>query len=302
LTQINVDFGDKVKAGDLLAKLEVPELLDELHNATATEEKAEADLTNADLEYTRLATVRSNSPDSVALQDVDTSRAEDLAAAAAVAAAKAFVEKYETLEAYTRITAPFDGVITKRYADPGALIQAGTSSDTQSLPLVRVSDNYRLRMDIPIEVAYVQDIHVGDPVEVRVESLGDRAFTGKVTRFTDKAETDTRTMMTEIELENTNLELMPGMYAAASLVVSRRSHVLAIPIQAVGGSAQKTVYLVNGDGEIEVQPVTTGLETPDKYEVTSGLKEGDLVIIGNRSLFHPGQKVQTKILGALTQK
>jgi RND family efflux transporter MFP subunit len=302
LTQINVDFGDKVKAGQLLAKLEVPELLDELHSATAAEEKTEADRTNADLEYSRLVTVHSSNPDLVAQQDVDTARAKDLAAAAAVAAAKADVERYQTLEAYTRIIAPFDGVITKRYADPGALIQSGTSSDTQSLPVVRVSDNYRLRMDIPIEVAYVQDIHLGDPVEVHVESQSSRAFAGKVARFTDKVEMDTRTMMTEIEVDNPDLELMPGMYATANLVVSRRPHVLAIPIQAVGGSTEKTVYVVNGGGEIEMRTVTVGLETPDKYEVTSGLKEGELVMIGNRSLFHPGQKVQAKIVEALAGK
>jgi RND family efflux transporter MFP subunit len=138
---MNVDFGDKVKAGQLLATLEVPELQAELQNVIASEAKAEADHTNADLIYTRLMGVNREHPDLVAQQDLDTAQANDLAAAAAVAAARADVNKYQTLVGYTKITAPFDGVITRRYADPGALIQAGTSSDTQSLPLVRVSDN-----------------------------------------------------------------------------------------------------------------------------------------------------------------
>ena len=135
--------------------------------------------------------------------------------------------------AYTQITAPFDGVITKRYADPGALIQAGTASDTQSMPLVRVSDNYRLRLDFPVSVAYVKDIHVGDPVEVRVESLGGKTFTGIITRTTRKVDEDTRTMITEIEVPNPKLELVPGMYATVVLKVERRPQALAIPTEAV---------------------------------------------------------------------
>jgi RND family efflux transporter MFP subunit len=300
--QINVDFGDKVKAGQLLATIEVPELLDELHNATAVQQKAEADYTNANLAYTRLVSVNQDHPNLVAQQDLDTAQARDLSASAAIAAARADAEKFQTLVAYTKITAPFDGVITKRYADPGALIQAGTTSDTQSLPLVRVSDNYRLRLDIPVQVEYVQDIRVGDPVDVRVDSLGGRTFTGKITRFTDKVEEETRTMTTEIEVDNPKLELVPGMYATVTLKVARRSNALAIPIQAVAGDIEKTVYVINHDREIEVRPVTLGLETPDKYEITSGLEEGDLVMIGSRSLVHPGQKVQTSMVDQLSAR
>jgi RND family efflux transporter MFP subunit len=298
--QMNVDFGDKVKAGQLLATIEVPELLDELHNAIAVQEKAEADYTNANLAYTRLVSVNRDHPNLVAQQDLDTAESKDLSAAAAIAAAKADMEKYQTLVRYTQITAPFDGVVTKRYADPGALIQAGTASDTQSLPLVRVSDNYRLRLDIPVQVEYVQDVRVDDPVEVRVESLGGRTFTGKISRFTDKVEEETRTMIAEVEVENPKLELVPGMYATVILRVARRPNALAIPIQAVAGDSEKTVYVVNHQQQIEIRPVTLGLETSEKFEVTSGLEEGDLVMIGSRSLVQPGQKVQTKTMGQLT--
>ena len=298
--QMNVDFGDKVKTGQLLATIEVPELLDELHNAIAVQEKAEADYTNANLGYTRLVSVNRDHPNLVAQQDLDTAESKNLSAAAAIAAAKADVEKYETLARYTKITAPFDGVVTKRYADPGALIQAGTTSDTQSMPLVRVSDNYRLRLDIPVQVEYVQDIHVDDPVDVRVESLGGRTFTGKISRFTDKVEEETRTMIAEVEVENPKLELVPGMYATVILRVARRPNALAIPIQAVAGDTEKTVYVINHEQEIEIRSVTLGLETPEKFEVTSGLEEGDLVMIGSRSLVQPGQKVQTKTIGQLT--
>ncbi len=129
----------------------MPELHDELDSARAAEQKAEADYTNANLIYTRLLAVNKDHPNLVAQQDLDTAQANNLTTAAAIAAAKAEVEKYRTLVSYTQITAPFDGVVTHRYADPGALIQAGTSSDKQSLPLVRVSDNYRLRLDFPVD-------------------------------------------------------------------------------------------------------------------------------------------------------
>jgi len=289
---MNVDFGDKVKAGQLLAMLEVPELRDDLTNAMAAEEKTESDYTNANLIYTRLLEVNQQHPNLVAQQDLDTAQATDLAAGAAIAATRANVEKYQTMVSYTRITAPFDGVVTRRYADPGALIQAGTSSDTQSLPLVRVSDNYRLRLDFPVDVDYVQDIHVGDPVQVQVSSLENKTFTGTITRFTRDVDDKTRQMMTEIEVPNTNLELVPGMYAYVNLQVEKRSQVLAVPTQAVMAGTPPTVYIVNNDNVLEQRAVTLGLEMPDKDEVVSGLHEGDLVVVGNPSGFQAGQKVE----------
>jgi RND family efflux transporter MFP subunit len=294
LEKINVDFGDKVKAGELLAVLEIPELRDELNGAIAAEQRAEADFTNAHLIYNRLAGVNREHPNLVAQQDIDTAQAKDSVASAAVTAAKADVEKFQTLFDYTRITAPFDGVITRRYADPGALIQAGTSSDIQSRAVVRLSDNYRLRLDFPVSVEYVKDIHLNDPVRVRVTSLGGKTFTGTITRFTDSVSEDTRTMITEIEVANPNLEIVPGMYAVVVLKVEKVSNALTIPTEAVATGSKNTVYTVNQDNEIEEQAVTLGLETPDDYEVTSGLTEGERVMIGNHSQVRVGEKVESK--------
>jgi RND family efflux transporter MFP subunit len=296
VSKMNVDFGDTVKAGQLLATLEVPELQDELDSARAAEQKAEADYTNANLIYSRLESVNKGRPGLLAQQDLDTAQANDLTATAAIAAAKANFGKYQTMVSYTKITAPFDGVVTHRYADPGTLIQAGTSSDTQALPLVRVSDNYRLRLDFPVTVDYVKDVQLGDSVEVRVDSLNGKTFTGKISRFTHDVDDATRTMITEIEVPNPNLELMPGMYATVVLKVEKHLQVLAVPTEAVSGEKKPTVYVVNRDNQIEERAVKLGLETPDKYEVLSGLHEGDLVIIGNRSGFQAGQKVEPKLI------
>ena len=298
--EMKVDFGDRVKTGQLLATLEVPELQDELHSAIATEQKAEAEYTNAHLIFMRLAAVNKEHPNLVAQQDLDTADDKDRTTAAAIAATKADVDKYNTLVAYTRITAPFDSVITKRYADPGALIQAGTTSDTQ--PLVRVSDNYRLRLDFFVSQAYVKDTHVGDRVEVRVDSMGGKTFTGIITRTTARVEEQTRMMTAEIEVPNPNLELVPGTYAAVVLKVEDHPHALSIPAEAVPAGQQSNVYLVNDQHQIEVRPVTLGLETPNRYEVLAGLKEGDLVLVGSRSQVNPGQTVESKLINSPAQQ
>lgn len=296
VSEMKVDFGDRVKAGQLMATLEVPELLDDLHNAMAAVQKAEADHTDAHLIYTRLISVNQQQPNLVAQQDLDTAEAKDRVTAAAVVAAKADVEKYQTLVSYTQITAPFDGVVTWRYADPGTLIQAGTASGSQAVPLVRVSDNYRLRLDFPVSVQYVKDIHLGDKVDVRVESLGGKSFTGTISRFTQKVTDNTRTMITEMEVLNPNLEIIPGMYATVVLNVENRPQSLAIPIQASASGGATKVLVVNARHEIEERPVTLGLETPFKYEVVSGLREGDLVIMDNPAQLKPGQKVEPRTI------
>ncbi len=295
VSQMNVDFGDKVKAGQLLATIEVPELQAQFLNAQAIEQKAEADYTNANLIYTRLSSVNDAHPNLVAQQDLDTAEANARVSASAIAAGRADVEKFRTLVNYTNITAPFDGVVTWRYADPGTLIQAGTASDSQSLPLVRVSDNYLLRLDFPVSVQYVQYLHTGDPVEVLVDSLGGRKFSGKITRSTGKVDEDTRTMMFEIEVPNEKLEVAPGMYATVVLKVENHPNALAVPIEAVTGK-NNAVLVVNAKSEIESRPVTLGVEMPDKYEVLSGLNEGDLVVVGNARHLQPGQKVETKMV------
>jgi RND family efflux transporter MFP subunit len=297
--EMNVDIGDRVKAEEVLAKLEVPELQYDLDRAQAALKRAKADYQNAHLVYTRLQAVNKDHPNLVAQQELDTAEAKDHTAAAAIDAAKAEVEKDQTLLDYTRITAPFNGVITQRYADPGALIQAGTASQTQSLPLVRVSDNYQLRLDFPVPLQYVKDIRTGDPVEVRVESLGGKSFPGKISRCTYKVNEETRTMNTEIEVPNPNLELVPGMYAKVVLKVQKRPQALAIPIEAVSSDKNPTVYVINSEDKMEERPVTLGLETPTRYEVKSGLKEGDVILVGRRAEIKPGEKVEPKLISSL---
>jgi len=293
--KMNVDFGDKVIKGEVLATIKVPELLDELHNAQAKQQQAQADYDNAHLMYNRLLEVSRQKPGLVAQQDIDTALSKDSSAAAAVAAAGADIERYQTLVDYTNIIAPFDGVITQRTADPGALVQAGTGTNN-SLPLLRISDNYRLRLDFPVSVDYVQYVHLGDQVTVRVDSLGGKTFTGRITRFSDKVDEETRTMPTEMEMENPNLEIVPGMYAVALFKFEAHPNALSVPIQAISNPQEPVVNVINADNEIEPRPVRLGVEMPDKYEVTDGLREGELVVTSNATQVHPGEKVEPKLI------
>jgi RND family efflux transporter MFP subunit len=295
--QMNVDIGDKVKPGQLLAVLEIPELQDELDHAVATQQRAAADYKDAHLAYTRLLEVNKEHPNLMAQQDLDTAEAKDATAEGSLAGARSEVQKYHTLVSYTRITAPFGGVVTKRYVDPGALIQAGTSSQ-QAIPLVRVSDNNLLRLDFPVSVDYVRGIRLGAPAAVKVDSLGNKTFEGKIARFSNRIDDSTRTMIVEMEVPNPTLELVPGMYAKVEIKVDQRDRVLTIPVEAVA-PGRRSVLLVNSANKVEERPVTFGIETPSQYEVVSGLKEGDLVMLGNAAQVTPGQKVEPRITAPL---
>ncbi len=292
--KMNVDIGDRVKEGQLLATLEVPELTDQLDSARAALRRATAEYRDAHLSYTRLVAVNKEHPNLVAQQDLDTAEAKDAAADGAVAAAKADVGRYETMVSYTRITAPFNGVVTKRFADPGALIQAGTASQTQAMPLVRVADNTLLRLDFPVSVDYVGGIKIGQLVRVSVESLQGKQLSGKIARFTDKVDDSTRTMTVEAEVPNPTLELVPGMYATVTLKTVEHPHALAIPIEAATAGS-RSVLVVDAANEVQKRPVMFGMETASAYEVLTGLSEGDRVMLGNPDQLPVGAKVDAQL-------
>lgn len=325
IKQINVDVGDRVKENDLLAILEIPEQKDDLHRATASVDRANADVTHAQdelaraqsahqiahLSYERLAGVAEKRPGLVAQQEIDEAQSRDLGTEAQVSAARsalasakeqvqvnsADVQKIETLIDYTRVTAPFTGVITKRYADKGSMIQAGTASQTQAMPVVRISQNGLLRLILPVPESAVPTVHIGQQVEVRVSTLN-RTFPGKVARFDDKLSLSTRTMDTEVDVPNDNLLLIPGMYAEVNLTLDRRNGVIAVPLTAVDmdeNAAAGHVLLVTPTNTVETRKVTLGLQTANLVEVRSGLNDGDLVVIGGRSALQAGQEVRPKV-------
>lgn len=305
--EIYVDVGDHVKTGDVLAVLEIPELEEDLRKAdaavlTATQEvkSAEADFEGTDQILTRLQAAGKQAPGLIAQQDLDTAAARNEANAANLQAAKqrvveaqANADRERTLLSYSKITAPFDGVVTKRFADTGSLIQAGTTSDTQSLPVVTLAEIKRLRLDFPVPESVVADVHVGDPVEVNIVSSG-QTFPAKVSRFAQNVDMSTRTMLTEAEVDNTDFRYTPGMYATVKLTLADKRNALAVPIQCVSTGDNPTVLVLDRNHKVEKRPVTVGLETPSMAEILSGLSDEDLVVLGNRSSIQLGETALAK--------
>lgn len=294
LQALKVEVGDRVTAGQLIGVLEVPELQSDLEHAVAAEGRNQAAAEEAHLAFTRLESAAKAQPGLVAPQDLDAARARDRSAAAALSAAQADVRKFRTLLEYTRITAPFAGVVTKRHANAGALIQAGTSSG--AMPLVRLSQNDKLRVVFPVSLSFVTRIREGSSVEILVPSLG-KTFPGTVARFTRRVETSTRTMEVEVDLPNPDLSLVPGVYATVILKLDRKENALVIPIEAVTREKHgASVLVVAGGNKLEERNVTLGEETPTKLEVLSGLSEGEVVMLGSRSQVRPGQIVEPKLM------
>lgn len=317
---IYVDIGDKVRAGETLAVLEVPEL-DAQVNETVAEYarskdeivRAEHDVVRAESEdaaihadYIRLKRASAAQPGLIAQQELDDAQAKDLASAAQVDAAKAALaaaqkqsayskadnQRVHDLEAYTNVTAPLTGVIIWRYADTGALIQAGTSSDIQSLPIVKLSQSDLLRLRLPVPEDAVRYIHEGDVVKVRVDAVN-RTFTGTVARFTRNVSLATRTMETEIDVPNPDLTLMPGMYADTTLQLEHHDNALTVPVQAVVQNGnQASVLVVDAQNRVEFRPVQIGIQSSTRAEILSGLNAGDSVIVGGQAKYQQGEKVR----------
>lgn len=323
LREIRVDVGDQVRQGQIIASLEIPEFKSDLTQAAASRKRSESDVIRAQSElqrtqsvydaakltYSRLAAVGKARPNLLAQQEIDDALAKVQIAEAQVNVAKAslavteeqvrMVEagetRVQTLAAYTTITAPFSGVITKRFADKGAMIQAGTASQTQAMPVVRLSQVDHLRLILPVPESAVPSIRVGRSVAVRVPSLN-QIIEGRVARFTGKIDSATRTMETEVDVPNPRLVLKPGMYASADLELENKLNTMTVPVQAVIHKSDKTtVMLVNAQHKIEVREIIIGIETPHSVEIVSGLNEGDLVVIGNQSQLKPGQIVEAKV-------
>jgi len=244
----------------------------------------------------------------VAQQEIDDAHAKDLEGEAQVASVRAALssaqqqlemaqanqKQYGALANYSRIVAPFAGVITTRYADTGALIAAGTSSSAQSMSVVHLAQISKLRLVLPIPESMAGQIRVGNSVKVHVQALN-QDIEGKVSRFANSLDLQTRTMETEIDFDNRDGKLIPGMYAETALTLAANKSALLVPLEAVAqNGSDVTVLAVNAGNVIEEKHVKLGMQGTTRVEVLSGLNENDRVIIGNRSQFRSGEKVAPK--------
>jgi RND family efflux transporter MFP subunit len=239
--------------------------------------------------------VNRTQPNLIAQQDLDDAQAKDSATAATVSLARADAAKYRTLMDYTRIAAPFAGVITKRFADLGSLIQEGTSSGT--MPIVELAENDLLRLRFPVPESETPLIHVGKAVQCSVDAVH-RTFAGKIVRDEWAIDRSTRTMIAEVDVPNSGGDLKAGMYATVVLPLQTAPDAVAVPLQALSGGEQPTVMVVEADGTLSERPVKVGLETATEAEISTGLAEGELVVVGDRSALHPGDKAVGRLTDA----
>ena len=323
LRHIYVDIGDKVREGQVLATLEVPELAAQYSGTQAEALRSVDAITTAEGEvnharslhaaleanFERLRKASEEQPGVIAAQELDNARSQAEASQAQIdaalsalsgakqgaAAASADQQRVGALRGYTTVTAPLQGVITWRYADTGALIQTGTNSETQSLPIVKLSQSDVLRLRVPVPEDAIRYIHKGDPMQIHVAAM-DQDFSGRVVRFARNLDLSTRTMQTEVDVPNADLRITPGMYANTYLTLAHRESVLTVPIAAIQGTASSPMVLVvNGSNQVERRPVQVGLRGSLLVEVTQGLKAGDRVLLGGGQALKENDRVTAQL-------
>jgi RND family efflux transporter MFP subunit len=323
IRRINVDIGDRVKAGQVVATLEVPELSaqvagsqaeirhsqSEIARAQSGVALAEANYVALHAAYTRLSEASKRRPGLIAEQELDDSRAKDQDAQANIDVAKSALEatkeqlgisqadnqRVQSLKDYSVVTSPFSGVVTMRYADVGSLIQAGTASNTQSMPVVKVAQSDLLRLRMPVPEQDVPFIRIGGDVSIKLQATG-KTFTGKIIRFTRELSTSTRTMLAEVDVPNPDLALSTGMTAQTTIVLQSQTNVLTVPAGAVlNGDGQASVLIVDTDNKIQKVAVTLGIQGPDRIEILRGLSDNQSVIVSGQTNYQPGQTVRPQL-------
>jgi RND family efflux transporter MFP subunit len=323
MKQINVDIGDIVHEGQTLAVLEVPELKAQLQQTVFEVDQSKEEITQAQHEiaravathaalhgtYERLEEAAKGHPGLIAQQELDDAQAKDLssesqvdAAKAAMAAAKqhsgaaeADNQRVQALHNYTTVQAPISGVVVWRYADTGALIQGGTNSNSQDLPIVRLSQSSLLRLRVPVPESDIRYVHVGDELTVRVDAVG-RSLTGKIVRFTRDVNFETRTMETEVDVQNKDLSISPGMYANTMLRLGHVENAVTIPGEAlVLNGQQRMAYVLDSSNHVHIRTVQVGIEGSKLVEIKSGLNAGDRVIVGGQDKYQEGEEVSPEL-------
>jgi membrane fusion protein, multidrug efflux system len=290
LKWVGFDKGDTVKKGQLLAVIDAPEVEDRY-------QQAQADYAMKKITAERLQNVWKENKDVIAKQDVDL-------AEAAAQGAKHMRDSQRTLLEYTKVYAPFNGTITARFADPGALIQSATGSSTGAVPLFTIMDmeTVRVYVSVPQEMAYMAK--AGVPAVLSIGEVRDRKFTGSITRTTEALDPATRTLLVEIDLPNAEHELQPGTFVNVTLSLRQHENALAVPPAAIvsGGDRESKFVFVVQDNTAHRTAIKTGIDDGLWIEIVEGLTGNeDIVVVGKAGL-NDGQPVHASAYNLPTGK
>jgi RND family efflux transporter MFP subunit len=285
------DIGTRVKAGDLLAEIETPEVDQQLVQARADLGTAQANLKIAEITMNRYQVLIKT--DAIARQDLDTSVSTYEADKATVASQTANVKRLEQLVAFEKVQAPFDGVITARNTDVGQLVNAGNGGAAQEL--FHLSSTDKLRIFISVPQMYSRAAIPGVNVDLTLPEAPGRHYTGQVARNTGVIDPATRTLLTEVDIDNTSGQLMPGAYAEVHLKLPAATAALVVPVTAMIFRSEGLQVAVVRDGDrVEMVHVTQGRDFGTEVEITSGITSSDSVIINTPDSLTSGTRVHVE--------
>lgn len=278
LTKMAIDKGDVVKADQVLAEIEVPELI-------ADRKKYEADAKVAETELERLQNAQKKAPDLITPQTLDKARG-------AADVAKANLQRTQTLLDFAKIVAPFNGLITQRFVDSGAFVPAATSGAAQNAALFTIMETTVLRAQVAMPELDAALAAKGQPVKLTFEALPGKAFEAKVSRLSGAIDEATRTMILEADLPNPDGALRPGMYATVRVGVDHHDNTLAVPVEALAMEKTNAFVFKVVEGKAKKTAVTLGFNDGARAEILTGLAEGEPVILVGKATFTDGQPVQ----------
>ena len=281
-----VDLGAPVRAGQLMADIDTPEIDQQLEQARADLATAEANARLAQLTAERYRDLIKT--DSVSKQDLDNANGSLEAKATSVTSAQANVKRLEQLKGFGKITAPFGGVVTARNTDVGALIDSGSNAKE----LFHVAAVHRLRVYVNVPQVYSRAARPGIKADLTLTEFPGRSFTGTLARTAQSIDIASRTLLTEIEVENPKGELLPGSYAEVHLKLASEASTFKLPVNAVIFRTEGVrVAVVGPDGKVALLPVTLGRDYGNSLEVVSGLAGTERIIINASDSIEAGQAV-----------
>ena len=299
LKRWQVDIGDQVKAGQILAEIEAPELDRELDQAHASRAQVRAHLELARVTAERYGALLKE--EAVSPQEVDEKYGIHDVRKADYAAAEANLRRLQQMKSFQRVTAPFSGTIVARNVDVGSLIQAGSASSSGWL--FKLAQTVTIRVHAAVPQSSMRMIKPGMTVDLVVPELGERVFPAKVMRSAGAFDSATRTMVVEMHVPNRGGPLLPGMYAQAKINLVNAEPNLQIPINAlmVGGEGPR-VAVVDTSGVIHIKPVKVGRDFGKEVEILAGLTDNERVINNPRDSLVEGSKVRATEMQAHSDK
>jgi RND family efflux transporter MFP subunit len=293
LKQWHADIGAPVKRGELLAEIEAPEIDQQLQQS-----RAQLNTSQANLKLAQITAERYNGlfkTDSVAKQDVDNAVQAAAARTADVTSAQANVSRLEQLVAYEKVYAPFDGVITARNVDVGALVNADTN--TAGKELFHLASNTTLRVYISVPEAYSRAAKPGVTANLTLSEYPGRQFQGLVVRNAKSIDLNSRTLLVEVDVKNPTGQLLPGSYASVHLKLPSKIEAVTVPSNTLLFRSEGLRIAVVRNGRAELVPVILGRDYGDEVEVVSGIQAQDAVIVNPSDSIVPGQQVHTGAQG-----